>query len=305
MLDDKLRFDKVIEFLPEKFVDDFVCYYLYNASYPKEINVNLLKYAEYKKEILSEFSNLQINIAYINLNKSFDLLYKFLIDHFSYENPPFYYLEPRIHHNFGGRNKNPIMWDKYKSELDKIADEFEKAYKSFIRIAKSEIEQKEEILKFSPNFHGMSINIKSFYYRPTQYPLTISSDNQHIVDSWITNVYYDKKFMQDDKLQIGGWGDLYQSYLKFDLTGLPQNVSQAIFWIMPSAVPSPKISTPFAVCPVTSFWDNKMIWSTKPSAPSCYGWYAVPTSDKIGGVSISQIGIQDGKMEQWQIMGLN
>lgn len=132
-----------------------------------------------------------------------------------------------------------------------------------------------------------SVQAITVYYKPTPYPLTISSDKQHIVDGWITNVYYDKKFMQDDKLQIGGWGDLYQSYLKFDLTGLPENISQAIFWIMPSQVPSPKISTPFAVCPVTSFWDNTMIWSTRPSAPICYGWYMAPTPDRWWGLYIT------------------
>jgi len=107
--------------------------------------------------------------------------------------------------------------------------------------------------------------------------------------------------MQDDKLQIGGWGDLYQSYLKFDLTGLPQNVSQAIFWIMPSATPSPKILTPFAVCPVTSFWDNNMIWNTKPSAPSCYGWYASPTPDNWWGLYITNwyTGWKNGTMANY------
>ena len=81
-------------------------------------------------------------------------------------------------------------------------------------------------------FYSTSIQAITVYYQPTPYPLTIPSDKHHIIDGWITNVYYDKKFIQDDKLQIGGWGDLYHSYLKFDLTGLPQNVSKAVFWII-------------------------------------------------------------------------
>jgi hypothetical protein len=167
-LDDKSRFVKVLKLLPEKFVDYFVCDYLYNASYPKEANTVLSEYAEYKKEIISEFSNSKINDAYINLNKSFDMLTKFLTEHFwipndhykMYESPPFFYLEPRIHHNFGGENKDPILWDKYKNELDEIADEFKRAYKNFIKIAKNKIEQKEEILKLSPEIHGVGINLR-------------------------------------------------------------------------------------------------------------------------------------------------
>lgn len=167
-LDDKMRFAKVLEFLPEKFIDDFVRYYLWNANYPVEINKILLKYDEHKKEILSEFSNSKINDVRINFNKSFDVLIKFLTEHFyipndhhkMYKNPPFYYLEPRVHHNFGGENKDSILWNKYKSELDKITNEFEEAYKNFIKIAKDEIEQKDKIMKLSPEFHGVGVNLK-------------------------------------------------------------------------------------------------------------------------------------------------
>ncbi len=167
-LDDKSRLVKVLRLLSEKFVDDLVCYYLYNAMYPQEINTILSEYAEHKKEILSEFSNPKIDAAYINLNKSFDVLTKFLTEHFwtpnvhykMYKNPHFLYLEPRIHHNFGGENKDPMLWDKYKSELDKIANEFEKSYKDFIKTAKSELEPKEEILKLSPEFYGMGVNLR-------------------------------------------------------------------------------------------------------------------------------------------------
>lgn len=154
------------------------------------------------------------------------------------------------------------------------------------------------IIAFALILTAASVQAITVYYQPTPYPLTIPADKQHIVDGWITNVYYDKKFMQDDKLQIGGWGDTYLSYLKFDLTGLPQNVSQAIFWIMPSATPSSKILTPFAVCPVTTFWDNNMTWSTRPSAPICYGWYSAPMPDRWWGLYITNwyTGWKNGSM---------
>lgn len=132
-------------------------------------------YNERENEILSEFSNVKINTSRSKLNDSFNALRNFLIDHFyipnshyeMYKNPPFFYLEPRIHHNFGGENKDPILWNRYKSELDRIAEEFEGAYKDFVKTAKKEIEQdqKEEILKISPEFYGIGINLKTFWHR--------------------------------------------------------------------------------------------------------------------------------------------
>lgn len=155
--DDKSRFITILELLPEKFVDNFVCDYLYNAYYPTEFNKTLQEYSEHKKEILSEFANPKINESYTNLNKSFDALKKYLISHFSkpkqhyemYKEPPFFYLEPRIHHNFAEGDdiseKSSQLWDEYANTLDKLADDFRKAYKDLVKIAKKEIEQKETI----------------------------------------------------------------------------------------------------------------------------------------------------------------
>ena len=176
-LDDKIRLATVLKFLPEKFIDDFVRYYLFNANYPVEKNEIFIKYTEYKNEILSEFSNSKINNAYINFNKSFDVLTKFLAEHFyipnahykMYKNPPFFYLEPRIHYNFDGENKDSTLWNKYKSKLDKIANEFEETYKSFIKIAKDEIEQKDEIVKLSPEFYGIRVDLKLLWKKIKNY----------------------------------------------------------------------------------------------------------------------------------------
>lgn len=167
-LDDKSRFLMVLEYLPEKFVDDSVCCYLYNAYYPVGMNEIIFGYDEYKRTILSEFLNPEISVPYIKFNKSFDMLKDFLSEHFwipndhyeMYKNPPFFYLEPRIHHNFSGENENSVLWSKYKNELDKIADELEEAYKSFIKIAKKEIDKKEELFKASPEIYGVGLNLK-------------------------------------------------------------------------------------------------------------------------------------------------
>jgi len=156
ILDDKSRFISFLELLPEKFVNDFVNYYLFNAYYPREHNVILDKYNDRKSEIMSEFSNTKINESYRDLNNTFDVLRKFLINHFDipndhykmYENPTFLYLDPRSHHNFrisyGAKEedteKDSMEWNKLKSELDNLAENFERAYKDFIKMAKKKLE---------------------------------------------------------------------------------------------------------------------------------------------------------------------
>jgi len=146
-LDDKSRFVKVLELLPESFIDDFVRNHLWNASYPRIFNDTFIKYDNYSKELLSEFSNLKINKNWKAFNKSFYTLRKFLVDNFWSPKhlQDYCYLRPDIHHNFSEQNEaSSNLWGKYKNELDKIADEFEKAYKEFIKIAKKEIEREEK-----------------------------------------------------------------------------------------------------------------------------------------------------------------
>jgi len=156
-LNDESRFEKFLERFPEDFIDNFINFYLFNGYYPKGFNKVLSEYRENKKEILSEFSNKKIKKAYIDLNEHFDILDRFLIKHFwiprsqyeMHEDPPYSYLEPRYHHNFhisehcidGDAREISAKWDSYKNELDKIAENFNDAYLSFVKIAKEEIEK--------------------------------------------------------------------------------------------------------------------------------------------------------------------
>jgi murein DD-endopeptidase MepM/ murein hydrolase activator NlpD len=64
------------------------------------------------------------------------------------------------------------------------------------------------------------------YYQPTPYPSSVTA-GVHVLDGWLPSQYYGKTFQKDDKLQVGGWGDTYRTYIQFDLTGLPANVSSA------------------------------------------------------------------------------
>jgi len=163
-LDDKSRFVKVLKLLPENFIDDFVRGDLWNASYPWQLNSKISKYDNYSKEILSEFSNPKINKAWKAFNKLFYALEKFLADNFwvpEHSLRDYFYLRPDIHHNFHDKweyierrekpeaykdwcDKASVEWWKAKSKLDNLAEEFEKVYKDFIKIAKKEIEREEK-----------------------------------------------------------------------------------------------------------------------------------------------------------------
>jgi hypothetical protein len=151
-IEDETRLLKVLEFLPESLVDDFVSSYLYNARFPTQFTNILSEYSAYKQTIMSRFSNRKTNRYYNKFNQVFDNLHTFLLEHYwipddhyeMYDNPPFLYLNPDIHHNFGGENTNSMLWDKYKRESDKIADEFEKSYDDFVRVAKRQIEKGRE-----------------------------------------------------------------------------------------------------------------------------------------------------------------
>lgn len=64
------------------------------------------------------------------------------------------------------------------------------------------------------------------YYQPTPYPSNISK-GVHILDGWLPSKYYGRTFQRDGMLQVGGWGDMYRTYIQFDLRGLPTKVTGA------------------------------------------------------------------------------
>lgn len=128
-------------------------------------------------------------------------------------------------------------------------------------------------------------NAATAWYQPTPYP----SQNQsgtHVWDGWLNNSY-NQTFVWDDKLQVGGWGDEYRSFIKFDLDGLPNSVTQAALWLMPYSRGDSSTPTSLAMCKVGSTWDTSMTWNTQPSYPLCWGWYAAPTPGQWWGVAIT------------------
>lgn len=91
-------------------------------------------------------------------------------------------------------------------------------------------------------------------------------------------------FQRDGKLRIGGWGDLYRSYFKMDLDGLPSNVIQAAIWLMPYTSGGTPIDVNFYL--VTGTWDTGMTWNTQPTA-TLMGWRAAPVANQWWGTSIT------------------
>jgi hypothetical protein len=152
MTEDKKRFEKLIEILPEEFVDDFVNYWLYNNYYPREYSKTFDEYSEYTRKTLSKFSDKKINLLYDKLNSSFEELKKFLIEHFyipkaHYESgaAKFLYLEPRLNYNFWISEGGPkgIYPKEYLKEFNSLkgrvnlyAESFERDYKSLIETLK-------------------------------------------------------------------------------------------------------------------------------------------------------------------------
>lgn len=132
-----------------------------------------------------------------------------------------------------------------------------------------------------------SAHAVTVYHQPTPYPTTVDTARHHIWDGWITNIYYGKTFVQDDRLQIGGWGDVYRTYVKFDVSGLPQNVSKAVLWTM--SYPRGDNSTPTVVNfnLITSNWSTTMTWNTQPTV-TYLGWRGALTANQWWGTIITQ-----------------
>ncbi|MDD2935097.1 MAG: peptidoglycan DD-metalloendopeptidase family protein [Candidatus Pacebacteria bacterium] len=122
-------------------------------------------------------------------------------------------------------------------------------------------------------------------YQPTPYPLldkngnTMSQDldKVHLWDGWLPSYYYNQEFTRDDKLQLGGWGDQYRIYVKFDIEGLPYDPDDVIMFMKSFDRGDSSTTTPFAFCQASSSWDLSLTWNTQPSFSGCWGWYSAPT----------------------------
>ncbi|MHB8710055.1 MAG: DNRLRE domain-containing protein [Minisyncoccota bacterium] len=75
-------------------------------------------------------------------------------------------------------------------------------------------------------------------------------------DMWLSSSY-NQTAVDDDKLQVGGWGDWYRTFIQFDLSGLPQTATSATMWMY--AVPRGDSSTPVSMNAylLTTAWNEQ------------------------------------------------
>lgn len=142
---------------------------------------------------------------------------------------------------------------------------------------------------------AQSANAVTVYYQPTPYPLKKADGTAMLQDinivhawtGWLPSYYYGQTFQRDSKLQVGGWGDQYRTFVKLDLTGLPQSVDQALMYLMPYSRGDSSTPIPYAVCLATSSWDLSLTWNTQPSYGMCYGYYSAPVAGTWSGFWLS------------------
>jgi len=112
------------------------------------------------------------------------------------------------------------------------------------------------------------VHAATVYYQPTPYPLkkadgsALSQDIDivHLWDGWLPSYYYGQVFTRDDKLRMGGWGDQYRIFLRFDIDGLPENPDYMAMYL--KSYDAGGTPTPLALCKIGSSWSTDMTWST-------------------------------------------
>lgn len=108
-----------------------------------------------------------------------------------------------------------------------------------------------------------SIDILSFGTRVAM----LQPDASQGVDVWITSVfsYGDDWGVDDEQLQVGGWGDSYHTLLRFDLATLPANATSAVIELFPISRGDQSTPVPMTLHRVTAPWDESVGWFSRPS----------------------------------------
>lgn len=131
------------------------------------------------------------------------------------------------------------------------------------------------------------------YYQPTPYPLkkydgsSLPQDLEkiHIWDGWVNSYYPSIQTLQrTDILRVGGWGDTYRTYTRFDVVGLPKSVLQAAIWFWPIGSDAP---TTVDFYKVTTSWTTALKWSAQPAATFLWN-RAAPVPNQWYGTDITQ-----------------
>jgi murein DD-endopeptidase MepM/ murein hydrolase activator NlpD len=103
------------------------------------------------------------------------------------------------------------------------------------------------------------------------------------MDTWYGSSYYTGGMPNDSSLKVGGWGDIYTSAFRFNLSGLPVSATQAAFYLYAF----PASGTPAAL----NWWRPNRNWQEatarlsnpvdqtfylgSTTAPPTSGWYGI------------------------------
>jgi hypothetical protein len=109
-------------------------------------------------------------------------------------------------------------------------------------------------------------------------------------DVWITDTYsYNSDYgVDDDKLQVGGWGDRYYSLISFDLSKGPAKADSAVIYLYSFSTPNDGTYISMYLDRVTQPWDENTGWYNKPAtvqqaailpAPVPDQWYAIDITE--------------------------
>ncbi|MHB1316539.1 MAG: DNRLRE domain-containing protein [Minisyncoccota bacterium] len=129
---------------------------------------------------------------------------------------------------------------------------------------------------------------RTVYYQPTPLSPNISESLNHVRSGWLGSSY-NTTLVRDGKLQVGGCGDQYRTYLKFDIDGLPKNADLAVFWLWAYSRGDNSTPVPLAVCKVGTAWDTGLTWNSQifMSFPLCWGYYSAPIINQWWGAAIT------------------
>ena len=135
-------------------------------------------------------------------------------------------------------------------------------------------------------------------------PLVLQPGPADSQDIWTTSVFSNPpnkdgtaNGVTDVRLWVGGWGDTYDAYIKFDVSILPQHATAATVWLYSGPGPHPSTRVGMYLDRVTQSWDAAyatgiLRWSQKPatanlrtlSAPSGTDtWYSIDITELYNG----------------------
>ncbi len=137
-------------------------------------------------------------------------------------------------------------------------------------------------------------------------PATNPSDNlaaSHVWEGFLTNARK-QAFIESEQLIVGGRkGVQYQTYVWFDLTGLPLQVDQATLELMPYSTKGSG-TVEYAACLLLDPWLLSMDWKSQPSFGDCSAWYPAPTTGVWSTIHVTSWynGWRDGSLPSYGIV---